>query len=211
MDEGRARARRGVQLSWAIGGGLLIASAVAGVMALSGGASTAPAATARALLFGAATVVLAVGIPDGRRVAGASRVGAAALIVFGCWPVAAIAVGWMFGGDSDPTPWTVLSYIDLVVSLASGILAVVLIGRGGAVPQAWRWAPLWGLVVVVVPQVLLQLVAVTMQDAAVVGYVVFSPILATISIAVPAALGVLAVVFSRRPADRVVPEQESDG
>ncbi|MFT4211873.1 MAG: hypothetical protein QM626_08370 [Microbacterium sp.] len=199
-------ARRGLQLSWVVGGSLLIASATAAIAALSGGASTAPASVVGGLLFAAAALVLALGIPDGRRVAGASRLGAGAVIVFGCWPVVIGLVDGVLASVGDLGPVMVLGYLDIVIRLGAGIVAVVMIARAADVPSRWRWAPLWGLVAVVAPQVLIQLAAAAVPAEQLLSFVaVVGAVLSVITIVVPAGLGVLAIVYARHPVERVVP------
>jgi hypothetical protein len=87
-----------------------------------------------------------------------------------------------------------------VVSLVLAILAVVQIGRSGAVPAPWNWAPLWALAVVVATRLLaMGLLAVpVLTDSPDVLNAVIS-LAAFIGICAVGALGVLAMVLAARP------------
>lgn len=129
-----------IRRTWIGGGAALI---LTGVMALL--SSTFPGASALLLTLAGATYLVAVilfafGLQPCASVVNREPLGMTAMLVFGTWPLIIQLIGLVVPlGSGD------FAYVDIVVRLASALIAAVQIGRAGVVPRPWRWAPLWAL------------------------------------------------------------------
>lgn len=197
---------RGPVHAWVWGGALLIGSALA-QLAMMTVQATGPGLHAFGLwsgmlAFAAATIVFAWGLRGHGSVVARQRMGMVALFVVGLWPIVAAVVMMLLPSATTAAQLEVLgvwSTVDGVVWLAAALLAVVAIARAGAVPGWWRWAPATGLAVVLGSWVLVQVVAVSVGWA---GVQVVMPLLqlqAMVTVLVPVALGIVAIVLGLTP------------
>ncbi|GAA3630744.1 hypothetical protein GCM10022200_11900 [Microbacterium awajiense] len=190
--------------SWAIGGGLLVASGVllaAGSAGVGGAGGLRIAAVAAA---SAAYLVFALGIPDGGRVAGAGRTGTASLAILAVWSLVS-AILWATPADLTPVlDWvTVASWVDLLGQLALAAVAAAGIARAGIVPSPWNRAPLWALAATVLPAIATQVLVAADPAGAQEWAPVLAGLGALVATGVPISLGVIALVLAQRP----VPER----
>lgn len=210
--------------SWIVGGSLLLASALLSAVSGAAGFPVPAVSFVGALAFTAATVVFAFGIPDGGRVIGPSPRGSVApgtiaLLMFGFWPLAT-AISWSIPVNYSPAMplFSVLAYVEIVVPLAAGIIAVVSIARAGTIPAPWNWAPAWALGAMILPSLVVEFLAVatpTELQALTPGLTVFGLLVA---VGVPGFLGVLALLLAPRTGlaprtervDRAVPVYPPD-
>ncbi|MBN9155095.1 MAG: hypothetical protein J0I50_04330 [Microbacterium sp.] len=150
-----------------------------------------------ALLLAAALVLFAFGSPS---VVARRPLGTSALLALAVWNVGAMVL-WTVADPRLIESWgQVLTVIVDTVWIALALIATVSIARAGVVRRPWRLAPLWALLAVVVPQVVVYALAVspTTTDAA----VGLAPIAFTLTIAAPLFLGVLAIVLGVTPPRR---------
>ncbi|TFC91789.1 MULTISPECIES: hypothetical protein [Cryobacterium] len=155
----RGRASPPAGLAWFIGGGLLLASVVVTVIAqpvLFPYADTlAPA------LFSAALLVFACGVGGTGSVTARRPLGTTALAALAVWLLLGSVVYGVLGDsltdDSASVVLLAFVYADSFVQFALALVAVVQIGRLGAVPVPWNWVPTWIVAAVSVAWLLLQL------------------------------------------------------
>lgn len=160
------------------------------------------------VLFYVGAVILAVGWGRAGSVTARRPLGTGAIIALAVWQVVLTPLLWELsgaagvdgsgGGDASATMMVAMTMN--AISLALAIIAVAQIGRAGVVPRPWNWAPLWVLVVVVAPQLVLGVIGVAggMSDPTW-AFGLFS-LAALLSATAVAALGVLAIVLAVRPA-----------
>jgi hypothetical protein len=194
--------------SWITGGSLLLASALLTVVSSATGSTVSALNMLGAFAFTAAIVVFTLGIPDGGGLVPPRSVGAFALLLFGVWP-SATAIHWTIpiNYSGSMTMSTVLGYVEIVVPVAAGIIAVVAIARAGVVPAPWNGAPAWALGATILPPLVAEFVAVASPadlQAASPWLAVFGLL---VSVGVPGFLGVLALLLAPRleRVDRSVP------
>lgn len=196
-----ASAVRPRRVAWLLGGSLLIASALVGLVAPQAGYPVGGwVQTAGAVLFAAAALVFASGLPDGASVTARRPVGTTALAVLGVWPLVSSIIWATQEPMAEMRPFdSAIAYVDLVLPLAAALVAVVSIARAGVVPAPWNWAPTWALAALVVPNVLTQLLFVAVPNE----MPQLAPMLVTFATLVVAAapifLGVLALVLAQPP------------
>lgn len=211
--------------AWVWGGALLIGSAMLQLVMMSG-FDAVPGARqvgywAGVAAFAAALVVFAVGLKGRGSVVARRMPGLIALLVLAAWPLLN-AIGLLFVPTSAPTAAELEAYgvwatLAGVVWLAAAFVSVMAIGRAGVVPGRWRWAPAWGLAVVVGANVLTQVVAVALGTD---GAQVVLPLLqvqSMLTVLVPVLLGILSVVLGLTPRPAVAtkvyppaPQNETD-
>lgn len=150
---------RRTEPSWIWGGGLLAASAVVPWALGPGGAGTLTR-TLAGLLFLAAMAVFAFGLRGAGSVVARRGAGMVALLVLGITPLLFSLVAPTQVDLSDMALLQTLGYVELAVTAAAALVAVVEIARARVVPGPWRWAPAIGLAVVVGVQVIGQIVGV---------------------------------------------------
>ncbi len=193
--------------AWAWGGGLLIGSALLQLIMMTGfdtiGGARQVGYWLGSALFAAALVLFALGLRGGGSVVAGRMPGIIALLVLAAWPLLN-AVGALLAPASADTGAELEAYgvwatVAAVVWLAAALLSVVAIGRAGVVPSRWRWAPAWGLAIVVGANALTQVVAVALGAG---GVQVVLPLLqlqSMLTILVPVLLGILAIVLGLTP------------
>ena len=146
-------------LAWFIGGGLLLASVVITVIAQP--VLFPYADTVAPALFSAALLVFAIGVGSAGSVTARRPLGTAALAALAGWlmlgSVLYGVMGGSFSNDSASGVLTAFAYMDSFVKFALALVAVVQIGRLGAVPVPWNWVPAWIVAAVSVTWLLLQL------------------------------------------------------
>jgi hypothetical protein len=142
-----------------------------------------------ALLLGSAFVLLAFGTPS---VVARRPLGMTALVGLAVWNVG-VAVLWMAGSHLVQAWGQTFSVVIDTVWIALAVIASISIARAGVVRRPWRYAPLWGVVAVVVPQVVVYALSVspTTVDTA----TALAPIALILTVAAPVFLGVLAIVL----------------
>ena len=195
--------------SWVWGGGALIASALLPIVVSTAFAS--PDSPAGALwtaghwigmaAFAGAMLLFAFGWQGHGSVVGRAVPGMVALCIFGLWgPLSSLGFGAVPFSDDTRALLTAFSYIDLVVWIGAGLVAVVAIGRARVLPRPWLWAPLWGFVAVVGVGALSQAVGVSVASQPD-GLAVFGAMMGLMQLVaavVPMLLGILGVVLGLR-------------
>lgn len=166
---------------------------------------------AAVLAFSAAVLVFAFGIGRDGSVVRRRPLAVTAAVIVAVWPLIDRILSWIMPYESAPDFYRAWAYLTWTVTLAASIVFVVQIARAGVLRGRERWMPLWGLALVVTPQVLTQLL-----------YVAVSPAPSTddgewialvwglgqlLSFAVPVALGILAIIIANRPASVGEPVQ----
>lgn len=196
-----ARNAGDARTAWTWGGALLIACAAISVLTLSvmGGPIAVVASWTRIVLFGAALVLFAFGIRGSGSVVARGRVGIVALLVLAVWPfverlLALIIIPSMENLDF----YLAWGYVSLLVQAGAAITAVVMIARAGVLPPQWRWAPLWALVAIVAPQLIIQLVLSAPGTSAQDWSGILVGLTQLVNIAAPLSLGILAIALARR-------------
>lgn len=160
---------RAVRLTWMIGGGGLVVCAVIGMLQYAAPGTTV-LALALDVLFAAAVLLFTFGLSRPASVVDRRPLGVSALLVVALWPVAVrVAQPFLPTMDADTfdagleayraaeSVLTAVFLVDIVVSLAAGLVAAVQIARAGTVPAPWRWAPMWALGICVASGVIPQL------------------------------------------------------
>ena len=160
FDEETAHASARARRAWLIGGVLLIAATVLGLVL-----SPIGLGIVGDLVFAAAVLVFAFGIRGAGSVTARRPLGTTALTVLAVWTVVgsalmtALATG-DFGlqvvtdSGSATTPFLVANYVDIGIQFVASLIAVVQIGRAGVVPRPWSWAPAWALAGVSIPWII---------------------------------------------------------
>jgi hypothetical protein len=146
------------------------------------------------LLFAVALGLFALGRPG---VTARRPLGTIALLALAVWSVGAMVVWSVAAVPLAQSSGMLTSIVDDVVRLALAIVAVVEIARAGVVPRPWHRAPLWALVAVAVPQIVVFGLTVS-PNTAQTGIDLLPVSIATTLIA-PVFLGVLAIVLGVRP------------
>jgi len=193
--------------AWVWGGGLLLGSALlqlalmAGVDAIAGARQIGYWVGVSVLA--AALVVFALGLHGRGSVVARGTPGMIALFALAAWPLLdGIVSLWLPTSAATPADmeaYGVWATISAVLWVGAALAAVVAIGRAGVVPGRWRWAPAWGLAIVVGSYVLVQVVAVAVGWE---GVQVVLPLLqlqSMLTVLVPVLLGILAIVLGLTP------------
>ncbi len=180
--------------AWTVAGSLLIGYAAVEV-AVQPLTQPLPKAIVSGVLFGAALLIFAVG--TGSAVAH-RPLGTVALVVAAVFPLLTIASAPLIAASPDGNLGLAFGYLDLGIRFVAALLAAVAIGRNGAVPRPWAWAPLWALVGITAAWLLGTLsfgtaTAVVGQDA---GFVL-AGLQGTADVVASIFLGVLALVLPR--------------
>lgn len=167
MTDAAATAGRDARLAWQVGGSLLIAHSVLDLMLSAAPLGPIPGAGYLVVaLWAAALLVFALGIRRSGSVVARQRVGVVALVVAAAEPVVSRFLWDVIPLEvADPQLSIMVGQALQVLSLAALVVAAVVIGRAGAVPQRVRWLPLLVLAVTAAAQILLQIVAVAGQGA----------------------------------------------
>lgn len=193
-----AEVRRTVP-AWIWGGALLAASAVAPsalTMVAPGGGSVARVVISA--LFAASLVVFAFGVRGQGSIVDRRPGGVIALMVLAFVPPLIDLVTPTTVSEDQVASLTVVSYVQLAIAVAAALAAVVAIGRADAVPRPWRWAPAGGLAVIVIVSVVPQIIGVALQGRAVDEFLWLFSLGSLVMLAVPLALGILAMVLGAR-------------
>lgn len=197
--------------AWIWGGALLAASAVVptAMRAVAPGGLGSAVAIVTAVLFAASLVIFAFGFRDGGSVVDRRRTGVVALLVLAVVPfVMKLATSGPIAEDQIPL-YTVVSYVQLAVTAAAALVAVVTTGRVGVLPPRWRWAPAWGLAVIALAVALPQVVGVAMAGRNTQDLIGVFTVASLLIFAVPLTLGVLAMLLGARglatPSPQVYP------
>lgn len=186
--------------AWIWGGALLAASAVApmAARAVAPGGFGAGVAVVTALLFAASLVVFAFGLRGKGSIVAGRAPGIAALLVLAIVPpIIEVAIP-VATTEQDIPRLQIFSVVQLAVTAAAALAAVVAIGRTGAVPRPWRWAPAWGLAIIVVASALPQIVAVSASGQGLDQLMGLFALGSLVIVVVPLALGILAMVLGAR-------------
>ena len=160
FDEENAHASARARRAWLIGGVLLIAATVLGLVL-----SPVGLGIVGDLVFAAALLVFAFGIRGAGSVTARRPLGTTALTVLAVWTVVgsalmAVLVTGGFGlqvvtdSGSATAPFLVASYVDIGIQFVASLIAVVQIGRAGVVPRPWNWAPAWALAAISIPWII---------------------------------------------------------
>lgn len=196
---------RDARTTWILGGSLLIANAVL-VLAANGYPLQVIPGLSFVLngLWAAALLVFAFGVRGRGSVVARRPLGVIALVIAALVPFASIALSAMLPVSGwDEAVSSMVWYAVTVLSLASLLVAAVVIGRAGAVPYRLRWVPLVALAVGAGAQVVAQLFLVTVQGTMVrpdITALVFgTAMIGTLGVLL---LGILAIVFAPREEPR---------
>lgn len=201
---------RDARLAWLIGGSLLVARAAL-VLVMNGNPVLSFAGAGFVLdgLWAAALLVLAFGVRGQGSVVARRPLGVVALVVAAAVPLLADlwwAVRPVSPADFPVGVGVVIGNGTSVLLLGALIVAVVVIGRAGAVPARVRWAPLIVLAVSSGAQILMSIVAVSLPSNLVRPEVTtayfFASTLGTLGLLT---LGILAIVFAPREAAKPAP------
>ncbi|MET0934064.1 MAG: hypothetical protein ABWX56_10145 [Mycetocola sp.] len=191
-----------VRHPWFIGGALLLATVVLGVVAVSPEAVFL-GGTLGPVLFAASLLVFAFGIRGSGSVTARRPLGTAALTVLAVWGLLDLALSDVFQtemtGDGFPAAVTVFATVDPYVEFALSLVAVTQIIRAGVVPAPWNWAPAWALAALTVSWLVSALGAAATtpgSDMRVIFAVLTVDGLVRVTCAV--VLGVLAIVLADR-------------
>jgi len=196
---------RDARLTWLIGGSLLIAHAVL-ILAANGypmfafpGASLILDAT-----WAVGLLVFAFGVRGRGSVVARRPLGVVALAVAAAAPLLSDLLWWLVPIEVwDASSAVMAGTGTTALSLGALIVATVVIGRAGAVPQRVRWLPLIVLAVTAGAQLLLSIAGVALANTRAVpdltGAYFFASMLGTLGVLL---LGILAIVFAPREAPR---------
>lgn len=198
----------GLRRTLLAGGGLLIASGAAIVATPMLAVSSVPLTTvvswAGTIVFSVALLVFAFGLGRSASIVARRPLAVGAMLLLALWPFVdgALTAVVPYGPESAEL-YGIWGYVSSAVELAAAIVAVVQIARAGVVTGRVRWVPLWSLVAVVVPQLVVQLVVVALgidfgrsdDDGLflIVGLGQFA------AVATPVLLGILAILRATRP------------
>lgn len=193
---------RAVRLTWTIGGAALVLCGVIGMLG-----AAAPGAlvlyAANQIVYAGAVLLFAVGLSREASVVRRGRLGVSALAVVALWPFVAEGIDALLPplppAATFDTARSTLVYVDMFVSLAAALVAVVRIGRARTVPRPWNQAPLWALIVFVATWVLPQAYFVTVGPAAAQSSIEVVNVVAQLGfLARTLGLGILALVLAAR-------------
>lgn len=159
-----------VKLTWTIGGVGLVLCAVIGMLRYSLPGVDSGVALALDVVFAAAVLLFAIGLSREASVVARRPLGVVALAVVALWPIV-VRIAQPLLPTMDAATFdagldayrevesllTAVFFVNLLVSLAAALIAVVQIARAEIVPIPWRWAPLWALIASVLAGVLPQL------------------------------------------------------
>jgi len=202
-----AEVRRPVR-AWLWAGALLAASAAVPIAlrAAAPGGYGLVGLIATSALFAASLVVFAFGLGGEGSVVGRRPGGVVALLVLAFVPpIVELALPQSVSPEQI-AQLQVVWYIQIAVSAAAALGAVVAVGRAGVVPHPWRWAPAWGLLAIAVTQALPQVVGVAMQGRSVDEFMWLFTLGSLMILMVPLALGVIAMVLGARGLARPNPQ-----
>lgn len=196
-----AGARGDGRRAWILGGSLLAADAVL-VLVANGSPVLAFPGAGIVLdgLWAVALLVFAFGIRGSGSVVARRPAGVIALVVSALLPLATAVLWWVLPAASWDVPTAVMvGQGQLVLSLAALLVATVVIGRAGAVPERVRWVPLIVLGVAAGAQLLAQAAvasfAANLVRPDLTALVFGSAMLGTLGVLL---LGILAIVFAPR-------------
>lgn len=157
------------------------------------------------VVYAASVLLFAVGLTREASVVARKPLGVTAMVVVAVWPLVNVVIVQAISAGitqeiQDFTVVTTYSYVALIVSVGSALVAAVQIARAGTVPSPWRWAPLWVLgaqaVMWAIPQAMLA-TAGTVDVQSTAGLL---NLLGTLSsLAGTLGLGILALVLASRP------------
>ena len=166
-------------MTWTIGGVGLVLCGVVGMLQYSLPYAGSFLTITREVVFAAAILLFAAGLSREASVVARRPLGVAALAVVALWPIilriaepllpnmdAASSDAGMDAYRSAAGVWTTVFYMDLVVSLAAAVVVVVQVARARILPERWRWAPLWALLVSVAAAVIPPLLLVSLGPVA---------------------------------------------
>jgi hypothetical protein len=192
--------RRGT--TWIIGGiGLIVSGAIgllgAGSVGLAGSEALA---VVQNVAYAASLLLLGIGMSRDDSVVARKPTGVAAIAVLALWPfldegaASLLAAAQPDGGEA----WMILGYASILIPTAAGLIAAVTILRAGAIPDPWRWVPLWVLALQVGVWILTQGLAVALGADALSLSGVFVLLGAVAFLVGTVGLGVLAVILGVR-------------
>lgn len=203
------------RLAWVIGGVLLIAAMLVGVVVQYGSLLGSGGAVVAAIWFPAALLVFAFGVRGSGSVTDRRPLGTAALTALAAWVLLGqILLPTFRSGSVDPGLLLALGFIDSLVQFTLALIAVVQIARAGVVPRPWNWAPSWALAAIAVPWVLEQIIAAGAAQTQDAPFVVAAVLTLDSFVHVGSAvfLGVLAIVLANtsRSSRRAATQPDND-
>lgn len=201
-----------VRLTWTIGGVGLVLSGVMGMLQYAVPGTGSVITVARDVVFAAAVLTFAIGISREASVVARRPLGVTALVVVALWPLVihlaqpflpTMGAATFEAGIEEyreaESVLTAVFFVNLLVSLAAALIAVVQIARTGTVPRPWRWAPLWALIASVAGGILPQLVFSFAGAAGAENVVGVAVILGMLGFLAPTlGLGIVALVVASR-------------
>ncbi|GAA1927675.1 hypothetical protein GCM10009775_19710 [Microbacterium aoyamense] len=191
-----------------VGGVLLIAGAVLTFAQPTFFSLSIPLAEVMSWLavgaYSATLLVFAFGLGRSGSIVSRRPLAVTAAVIVAAWPLVQRMVSWLVPVESALDFYRAWGYISWTVTLAATIVFVVQIARAGVLRGRVRWMPLWGLVIVVVPQILTQAVIVAagidFSTRADEWIFLFFGLERLCAFAVPVALGIIALVIANRAA-----------
>lgn len=185
-----------------IGGVLLLASVLIGVVTQQVVFAVPGVTILGALVFAGALVVFALGIRGQGSVVGRRRSGVSALVAVALWSVMARVVYFVIGQQqTSGAGITVFVYVDMAVRFSLMAVAVAQVARARVLPYPWNLAPMWAFVAITVPEVLIAILGVSIVAGAAgqSAYLAAAALSSFAHLAAPTFLGVLAIVLATRP------------
>jgi hypothetical protein len=146
------------RLAWRIGGTLFLACAAVNVVQpfLAGSPALAVALWAGTGLFVAALIAFALGVRGSGSVVARRPLGVVAMLVLAGVMILDGVVSVVVPFSMDLVDFFMTwNHVVLAIELGAAIVSVIVIARAGVVRRPWRWVPLWALVAVAAPQLIL--------------------------------------------------------
>lgn len=202
-----------VRRAWTLGGGLLIAAPLFGLVWWPGLLPGGIVGLIGTALLSAALLVFALGIGGTGSVTARRPLGTGALVALAVWVLASQLVWNVLGGSNIfPEFSPQLLYVDVLIHFVAALIAVIQIARAGVVPRPWNWAPAWVVGAAAVVWLVSQLLLVNVgggrgpaPDSQ--AFALFlGSIDASVRVAGPVFLGVVAILLGDRSARTVMSE-----
>lgn len=156
------------------------------------------------LAFSAAVIVFAFGVGLEGSIVARGALALTAAVVVAVWPLVERTLSLLLPYErADPAFYPIWGYVSWAVMLAALLILVVRIARAGVLRGRVRWMPLWGLILIVAPQVLAQLLVVALSvdfgtDDQEWIFLVYG-LGQLVAFAVPLGLGIIALLVANRP------------
>jgi len=187
------------KLAWIVGGSLLAASAVVGLVLQPVTALVSGGDLVASILFASGLVVFAIGLRGSGSVTARRPLGTAALLVLAAWTLLVSILGVaLFSTDLPLGALLGFGYVDSLIRFAAALVAVVQIARAGTIRRPWNWAPGWLLAAATALWLIQQALGASGgQSAGTVAPLVWT-LEGIVNFGGPVFLGVVAIVLANR-------------